>query len=132
MEPFRYRIVVEWSEEDARFLARVPALPGCVAHGKTEGIAAHEARKAAEAMLTVLKEDGDEAPPDRHDRRLLGPDEASSPSHSSRTACSRRVGGRCVAQLLAANPAGFAREGQRKGQHEGRARQPYEGRARQP
>jgi|CZKU01.1.fsa_nt_gi antitoxin HicB len=62
MDPFRYRIVVEWSEEDARFLARVPAL-GCVAHGKTEGIAAHEARKAAEAMLTVLKEDGDEAPP---------------------------------------------------------------------
>jgi antitoxin HicB len=63
MDPFRYRIVVEWSDEDARFLARVPALPGCVAHGKTEGIAAHEARKAAETILTVLKEDGDEAPP---------------------------------------------------------------------
>jgi antitoxin HicB len=63
MDPFRYRIVVEWSDEDARFLARVPALPGCIAHGKTEGIAAHEARKAAEAMLAVLKEDGDEPPP---------------------------------------------------------------------
>lgn len=63
MDPFRYRIVIEWSDEDARFLARVPALPGCVAHGKTEGTAAHEARKAAEAMLVVLKKDGDEPPP---------------------------------------------------------------------
>jgi predicted RNase H-like HicB family nuclease len=63
MDPFRYRIVVEWSDEDARFLARVPALPGCVAHGKTEALAAREARKAAEAMLAVLAEDGDAAPP---------------------------------------------------------------------
>jgi len=63
MVPFRYRIVVEWSDEDDRFLARVPALPGCMAHGKTEGTAAHEARKAAEAILAVMKEDGDEPPP---------------------------------------------------------------------
>jgi antitoxin HicB len=62
-DPFRYRIVVEWSDEDERFLARVPALPGIVAHGKTPGRAAQEARQAAEGILAVLKEDGDEPPP---------------------------------------------------------------------
>jgi hypothetical protein len=34
-----------------------------MAHGKRESIAAHEARKAGEAILAVLKDDGDEAPP---------------------------------------------------------------------
>lgn len=58
MKPFRYRIVVEWSDEDRAFVARVPALPGCLAHGKTAETAAHQARNAAEAMLEVLREDG--------------------------------------------------------------------------
>ena len=30
-EAFRYRILVEWSDEDQAFIARVPALPGCMA-----------------------------------------------------------------------------------------------------
>lgn len=54
MKPFRYRIVVEWNDEDGVFVARVPALPGCAAHGKTAEQAAREARRAAEAMLAVL------------------------------------------------------------------------------
>jgi antitoxin HicB len=64
MKPFRYRIVVEWSDEDRAFLARVPALPGCAAHGKTAEDAAREARKAAAGMLDVLLDDGDDAPPE--------------------------------------------------------------------
>lgn len=62
MKPFRYRIVLEWSDEDAAFVARVPALPGCAAHGKTAEEAARQARRAAEAMLSVLREDGDPLP----------------------------------------------------------------------
>ena len=64
MKPFRYRIILEWSDEDAAFVARVPALPGCAAHGKTVEEAAREARGAAEAMLAVLREDGDPLPPE--------------------------------------------------------------------
>ncbi len=64
MKPFRYRIVLEWSDEDAAFVARVPALPGCAAHGKTAEGAARQARRAAEAMLEVLREDGDPLPPE--------------------------------------------------------------------
>jgi len=64
MKPFRYRIVVEWSDEDGAFIARVPALPGCAAHGGTADDAAREARHAAEAILRVLLEDGDKPPPE--------------------------------------------------------------------
>ena len=64
MKPFRYRIVVEWSDEDDAFVARVPALPACAAHGKTADAAAREARRAAEAMLAVLLEDHSRAPPE--------------------------------------------------------------------
>jgi predicted RNase H-like HicB family nuclease len=64
MRPFRYRIVVEWSDEDRAFVARVPALPGCAAHGHTAEAAARGARRAAEAMLAVLREDNDPPPPE--------------------------------------------------------------------
>jgi antitoxin HicB len=63
MTAFAYRIVVEWSEADRAFVARVPALPGCAAHGRSAEAAAREARRAAQAMLAVLREDGDTAPP---------------------------------------------------------------------
>ena len=64
MRPFRYRIVVEWSDEDRVFVARVPALSGCAAHGPTAEAAAREARRAAEAMLAVLRNDNDPPPPE--------------------------------------------------------------------
>jgi predicted RNase H-like HicB family nuclease len=60
---FRYRILVEWSAEDRAIIARVPALPGCIAHGPTAEKAAHEAEVAAGLMLDVMKEDGKAPPP---------------------------------------------------------------------
>jgi len=63
MTAFPYRIVVEWSEADRAYVARVPALPGCAAHGRSAEAAAREARRAAQAMLAVLREDGDTPPP---------------------------------------------------------------------
>ncbi len=62
-ETFRYRILVEWSDEDQAFIARVPALPGCLAHGATAEKAAHEAEVAAGLILDVMKEDGKRPPP---------------------------------------------------------------------
>jgi antitoxin HicB len=62
-EAFRYRIVVEWSDEDQAFIARVPALPGCMAHGPTAEKAAHEGEVAAGLMLEVMMEDGKALPP---------------------------------------------------------------------
>ena len=58
-----YHRWVEWSDEDQVYVARVPALPGCMAHGPTAEKATHEAERAAAAMLDVLSEDGKAAPP---------------------------------------------------------------------
>jgi antitoxin HicB len=62
-QAFRYRMFVEWSDGDRAFTARVPALPGCMAHGPTVEKAAHEAEVAAGLMLEVMKDDGKAPPP---------------------------------------------------------------------
>jgi predicted RNase H-like HicB family nuclease len=62
MQPFLYRIIVEWSAEDDAYVARVPALAGCAAHGDSEEDAAREARVAASAILDVMHEHGDPIP----------------------------------------------------------------------
>ncbi len=47
-----YQIIIFWSDEDNAFVADVPELPGCMAHGDT-----HEAALAAvkEAMALWLE-----------------------------------------------------------------------------
>lgn len=62
MKPFRYRLVVEWSDEDECFVARVPALPGCAAHGETAEEAAREGISAAEGILLSMRQSGDPLP----------------------------------------------------------------------
>lgn len=64
MSKFRYRIVVEWSDEDEAFVARVPALPGCMAHGSTSAAAARQAQAAAEGILEVMAGRGQAPPPE--------------------------------------------------------------------
>jgi predicted RNase H-like HicB family nuclease len=32
---YKYEIIIYWSEEDSAFVAEVPELPGCLAHGTT-------------------------------------------------------------------------------------------------
>ncbi len=61
---FRYRVVTEWSDEDDAFIARVPALPGCAAHGATVEKAAKEAQSAAQAILEIMHEHRDPLPPE--------------------------------------------------------------------
>ena len=47
-----YEIIIFWSDEDSAFVADVPELPGCMAHGDT-----HEAALAAvkDAMALWLE-----------------------------------------------------------------------------
>jgi antitoxin HicB len=61
-EPFGYRVVVEWSEEDKAFIARVPALPACAAHGRTPESATREAVVAARGILESMRAYGDSLP----------------------------------------------------------------------
>lgn len=57
---FPYRILTEWSDEDKAYLARVPAIRNCVAHGESVEDAVREVQVAAGLMLEVL---GEDAPP---------------------------------------------------------------------
>jgi antitoxin HicB len=106
MDPFRYRIAVERSDEDKAFIARVPALPGCMAHGTTAEKATHEVRVAADAMLSVLKEDGDPPPPEDTTADFSGQLRIRLPRslHES-LARSAQLEGVSLNQLMVARPA---------------------------
>ena len=54
-EPFRCRILVAWSDEDQAFIARVPALPGCFAHG---GVPARDGRGGVDQHVDVVADRG--------------------------------------------------------------------------
>ena len=66
----RYQILVAWSPEDESYVAQVPDLPGCMAHGETEAEALEEARDAIRLYLDVLAETGGTIPEPR-DYHLL-------------------------------------------------------------
>jgi antitoxin HicB len=59
---FKYSIHLDWSNEDDCYLATIKEFPGLSAFGDTPEQAAHEAQIAAEAMIEVMKEDGEEIP----------------------------------------------------------------------
>jgi len=56
-------VVVEWSDEDGAFIARVPALAGCAAHGRTPEQATREAVVAARGIIDSMRAHGDRIPP---------------------------------------------------------------------
>ena len=61
----RYQILVTWSPEDDSYVAQVPDLPGCTAHGESEAEALEEARAAIRLYLDVLAESGGAIPEPR-------------------------------------------------------------------
>jgi predicted RNase H-like HicB family nuclease len=66
----RYEIIIFWSDEDRAFVADVPELPGCMAHGKTRGAALRNAEDAAVLWLETAREMG-RAVPQPKGRRLV-------------------------------------------------------------
>lgn len=58
----RYAINVFWSDEDKAWIARVPDLQGCTAHGETAAEAVKEIQIAIEGILEVMKEYGSSIP----------------------------------------------------------------------
>ena len=52
----KYEVIIFWSEEDKVFVADVPELPGCMAHGSTYRKALDAALAAIDLWLEVAKE----------------------------------------------------------------------------
>ena len=58
----RYEIIIFWSDEDEAFVADVPELPGCMAHGPSHAEALTHAEEAIELWLQAARESGRSVP----------------------------------------------------------------------
>jgi len=58
----KYEIIIFWSDEDDAYIADVPELPGCMAHGNTHESALANAKEAIQLWLETAKEFGDPIP----------------------------------------------------------------------
>jgi len=58
----RYEIIIFWSREDDAFVAEVPELPGCMAHGATQETALRNAKQAIGLWIDTAREFGDAVP----------------------------------------------------------------------
>ncbi|HEX9594203.1 MAG TPA: type II toxin-antitoxin system HicB family antitoxin [bacterium] len=66
----RYEIILYWSRDDDAFIAEVPELPGCMAHGDSHEEALANAKEAMALWLDTAKEHGDPIPQPKG-RRLI-------------------------------------------------------------
>ena len=57
-----YEIILYWSNEDAAFIAEVPELPGCMAHGDSQADALKNVNDAMELWIDTAREFGDAIP----------------------------------------------------------------------
>jgi len=62
---YRCEIILYWSTEDQAFIAEVPELPGCMAHGDTQEAALANVKDAMRLWLDTAKEFGDPIPEPR-------------------------------------------------------------------
>ncbi|HQU92651.1 MAG TPA: type II toxin-antitoxin system HicB family antitoxin [Pyrinomonadaceae bacterium] len=62
----KYEIVVYWDDEDDLYVAVVPDLPGCMAHGKTHVEAVENVGEAIALWIDTAREFGDEIPQPTH------------------------------------------------------------------
>ena len=66
----RYEIIIFWSDEDDAFVADVPELPGCLAHGGSHAEALGNAEEAIQLWIEMAQEAGRSIPQPKG-RRLV-------------------------------------------------------------
>jgi predicted RNase H-like HicB family nuclease len=64
-------VIIYWSDEDGAFLAEVPELPGCTAHGATLEDALGNAQEAIRLWIDTAKEFGDPIPEPKGRRSIF-------------------------------------------------------------
>lgn len=58
----KYEIIIYWNSADNIFIAEMPELKGCIAHGDTQDEALREINAVAEEWLQIAKEKGWQIP----------------------------------------------------------------------
>jgi predicted RNase H-like HicB family nuclease len=67
----KYEVIIYWSDEDEAFIAEVPELPGCSAHGSTQETALSNSQDAIRLWIDTAKEYGDPVPEPKCRRLIL-------------------------------------------------------------
>jgi predicted RNase H-like HicB family nuclease len=67
----KYEIIIYWSNEDEVYVAEVPELPGCMAHGNTAEAALANAQDAIQLWVDTAREFGDPIPEPKGERLML-------------------------------------------------------------
>ncbi len=68
---YKYEVIIYWSNEDNAFIAQVPELPGCMAHGETMESALKNAQEAIQLWVDTAKEFGDQVPEPKGERLIF-------------------------------------------------------------
>ena len=68
---YKYEIIIYWSNEDDAFVAEVPELTGCAAHGDTHEMALAEINAAMALWIETAHEFGDPIPEPKGERLML-------------------------------------------------------------
>ena len=68
---YKYEIIIYWSSEDEAFIAEVPELPGCMAHGKTPEDALKNVKDAIQLWIDTAREFGDSVPEPKGQRLIF-------------------------------------------------------------
>ncbi len=58
----KYEIIIHWSDEDQAFVADVPELPGCMAHGDTYESALANIKSAMDLWIDTARKFNDPIP----------------------------------------------------------------------
>ena len=58
----KYELIIYWSDDDDAYIAEVPELPGCNAHGQTYEEALREVGIVMDAWAEIAEEEGWELP----------------------------------------------------------------------
>ena len=66
----KYEIILYWSNEDAAFIAEVPELPGCMAHGDSQEEALKNINEAMQLWIDTATEFGDAIPLPKGERLM--------------------------------------------------------------
>ena len=67
----KYEVILYWSQEDDVYIAEVPELAGCAAHGASQTEALRNAQDAIGLWIETAREFGDSIPEPKGRRLIL-------------------------------------------------------------
>jgi len=67
----KYEIIIFWSNANEAFIAEVPELPGCMAHGNSQEDALQNSKVAIELWIETAREFGDPIPAPKGEKLMF-------------------------------------------------------------